>query len=87
MKIGGFERSDPLLCDLKEELVDELDLLWDVFIWNGYPRRFVDRTINGLCRKEQEKEMKKLQIEQQGEQKDNDSEYYDVLHAPCIASF
>ena len=31
--------------------------------------------------------MKMLQIEQDGKEKEDDSEYYNVLHAPYIAGF
>ena len=53
----------------------------------GYPRKLVDRTIKDSWKKELEKEMKKLQIEQHGEQQENNSEYYDVIHFPYIAGF
>ena len=31
---------------VKEDLLKELQLLRDVFVSNGYPRKLVDRTIN-----------------------------------------
>ena len=34
-----------MLCDLKEDLLEELDLLKNVFISNGYPEKLVSKTI------------------------------------------
>ena len=76
-----------LLCDIKEDLLDELDLLRDVFVSNGYPRKLINRTIKDSWRKELEKEVKQLQTEQHGEQQDNNNEYYDPLHTPYNAGF
>ena len=69
----GLIYTAHLLCNLKEDLLDELDLLRDVFISNGYPRKLVDRTIQESWKKELEKEMKKLQIEQHGEKQEDNS--------------
>ena len=57
--LKGLIHRAHLLCDLKEDLLDELALLGDAFISNGYPRKLVDRTIKDLWKKELEKEMKK----------------------------
>jgi len=49
VKLGvlkGLIHRAHLLCDLKEDLLDELNLLRDVFISNGYPCKLVQRTMN-----------------------------------------
>ena len=45
------------LCDLKEDLLNELQLLRDVFVSNGYPRKLVERTINNSWKVELKKEI------------------------------
>ena len=35
-----------MICDLKEDLLEELDLLKNVFIGNGYPEHLVTKTLN-----------------------------------------
>ena len=40
------------LCDLKEDLLEELALLKDVFISNGYPEALVQKTIKNSWEKE-----------------------------------
>ena len=83
----GLIHRAHLLCDIKEDLLDELDLLRDVFVSNGYPRKLINRTIKDSWKRELEKEMKQLQTEQHGEQQEDNSEYYDTLYAPYIAGF
>ena len=45
------------LCDLKEDLLCELQLLRDVFLSNGYPQKLVERTINNSWKVELKKEI------------------------------
>ena len=80
--LKGLIHRAQLLCDIKEDLLDELDLLRDVFVSNGYPRKLINRTIKDSWRKELEKEMKKLQTEQHGKKQEDDNEYFEILHAP-----
>ena len=37
-----------LLYDRKEDLLEEIQLLKDIFIANGYPKKLVDKTISQL---------------------------------------
>ena len=77
--------SSPCLCDEKQDLLDELSLLRDVFIANGYPERLVKETLEKSWEVETlkavlvgiEQEVKPVQ------QKD----YFDVLHAPYVKGF
>ena len=49
VKLGvlkGLIHRAHLLCDLKEDLLDELNLLRDVFVSNGYPYKLVNKTVN-----------------------------------------
>ena len=81
-----------MLCDLKEDLLYELNLLKDVFIANGYPKKLVEKTLKNSWKVELEKQLKALlhmQNEEQEnvEQEDDKSNYYDVLHVPYVAGF
>ena len=79
-----------LLCDLKDDLLDELQLLKDVFISNGYPSKLVEKTIKDSWRIDLEKELKntmKDSNEHFEEHPPDDSGYYDIFHAPYIAGF
>ena len=40
------------MCDLKEDLIEELDLLENVFISNGYPEHLVLKTLRELWPRE-----------------------------------
>ena len=80
----GLIHRAHLLCDLKEDLLDELNLLRDVFISNGYPAKIVNRTINESWAIELQKEL------MEAAQKDSNGEtyqFYNVLHAPYIQGF
>ena len=78
------------LCDLKEDLLNELQLLRDVFVSNGYPRKLVERTINNSWKVEFKKEIYALLHEEdilhQSEEAEN-SGYFETLQAPYIAGF
>ena len=58
--LKGFIHRAHLLCDRKEDLLEEIQLLKDVFIANGYPKKLVDKTINQSWKIELEKEMKRI---------------------------
>ena len=77
---------------LKEDLLCELNLLKDVFIANGYPKKLVEKTLKNSWKVELEKQLKALlhmqNDEQENvEQEDDKSNYYDVLHVPYVAGF
>jgi len=88
--LKGLIHRAHLLCDLKEDLLSELNLLKDVFISNGYPSKLVERTMNNSWKEELEKQLKALIREQNeenmyAEQEEEKSSYYDTLHVPYIA--
>ena len=91
--LKGLIHRAHLLCDKKEDLLEEIQLLKDVFMANGYPKRLVERTIKESWKIELEKEMKRLaeelaEIEKPEVHPDEKNEdYYDVLYAPYIAGF
>ena len=78
------------LCDLKEDLLNELQLLRDVFVSNGYPRKLVERTINNSWKVELKKEiyasLHEEDILHQNEEEENPG-YFETLQAPYIAGF
>ena len=90
--LKGLIHRAHLLCDQKEDLLSELNLLKDVFISNGYPKKLVGKTIKNSWKVEFEKQLKALVLEQNeenphAEQEVEDSGYYDTLHIPYIAGF
>ena len=90
--LKGLIHRAHLLCDQKEDLLSELNLLKDVFISNGYPKKLVEKTIKNSWKVELEKQLKALVLEQNeenphAEQEVEDSGYYDTLHIPYIAGF
>jgi hypothetical protein len=74
------------LCDLKEDLLEELALLKDVFISNGYPEVLVQKTIKSSWEKET---LKTMLFESNGIQdlRKEKEDLYDVFHAPYIQGF
>ena len=78
----GLIHRAHLLCDLKEDLLDELNLLRDVFVSNGYPYKLVNKTVNESW----SVELKKCISEEFGEKSEND-EYFEVLQAPYVRGF
>lgn len=90
--LKGLIHRAHLLCDLKEDLLCELNLLKDVFIANGYPKKLVEKTLNNSWKVELEKQLKALlhmqnEEDKNEEQEDEKSGYYDVLHVPYVAGF
>ena len=73
------------LCDLREDLLEELDLLRDVFIANGYPQECVTKTIDKSWNTET---LKAILVESNGIHDPQDKqEFNDVLHAPYVQGF
>lgn len=87
--LKGLIHRAHLLCDRKEDLLEEIQLLKDVFIANGYPKKLVEKTIDRSWKIELEKELKRLTDENldQNVLPNEASEYYDVLYAPYIPGF
>ena len=69
---------------MKEDLLDELNLLRDVLISNGDPTKIVNQTINNSWAIELKKEL--MEAAQKDENNEN-GEYLNVLHAPYIQGF
>jgi hypothetical protein len=72
------------LIDEKEDLLQELQLLKDVFIQNGYPIHLIEKTIQNSWKIEM---MKKLKEELGQEEELPNRNFYDILHAPYIQGF
>ena len=88
--LKGLIHRAHLFCDLKEDLLSELELLRNVFISNGYPRRLVDRTINNSWKVELKKQVY-TSLSEEGildhEEEEENPGYYNTLNAPYIAGF
>ena len=70
------------MCDLKKDLLEELALLKDVFISNGYPENLVLQTLDQSWTTET---LKAVLVGVQHDVKtENGKEYYDVIHAPYV---
>ena len=80
----GLIHRAHLLCDLKEDLLDELNLLRDVFVSNGYPTKIVNKTINDSWAIELKKEL--MEAAQKDSNNEND-QYYNVLHTLYVQGF
>ena len=79
-----------LFCDLKEDLLNKLQLLRDVFVSNGYPRKLVDRTINNSWQTELKKQIDTSLHDdnaQDTEEPEDNPGYFDTLNVPYIAGF
>ena len=70
------------ICDLKEDLLEELDLLKNVFICNGYPEKLVSKMITESWPRETLKAV--LKGVQHDVEVENPKEYFEVLHAPYV---
>jgi len=81
----GLIHRAHVLCDEKQDLLDELSLLRDVFIANGYPEKLVNNTLEKSWEVETLKAV--LVGVQQEVKAENQKEYYDVLHAPYVQGF
>ena len=79
--LKGLVHRAHVLCDLKQDLIDKLELLHDVFIANGYPAHLVEKTIQDSWKIEMIKGLKE-QFAEKTEEKEED--YHDVFHAPYV---
>ena len=53
--LKGLRHRAHILCDRKEDLLEELELLKNVFISNGYPEKLVLKTVQESWAKEKMK--------------------------------
>jgi len=79
-----LEKKYLLYCIL-EYLIEELDLLKNVFISNGYPEHLVVKTLQESWPRETLKAV--LKGVQQDVEVENEKEYFEVLHASCVKGF
>ena len=88
--LKGLIHRAHLFCDLKEDLLNELQLLRAVFVSNGYPRKLVDRTINNSWQIELKKQIDTSLYDdtvQDTEETGQNPGYFDTLNVPYIAGF
>ena len=88
--LKGLIHRAHLICDMKEDLLKELQLLKDVFISNGYPRKLVERTINDSWKSELKKQIDESLYDenrQDDEKPEENPGYFDTLNVPYIAGF
>ena len=84
--LKGLIHRAHVLCDKKEDLLEELELLKNVFISNGYPEKLVLKTVKKSWEKETMKAVL-VGIEQDVVIKEQRKDYYEVLHAPYVKGF
>jgi GIY-YIG catalytic domain len=83
--IKGLIHRAHILCDKNEDLLNEITLLKDIFISNGYPARNVEKIIKESWKEELRKS---LLDEQSAERnKNKSSEFYYILQAPYVKGF
>ena len=88
--LKGLIHRAHLICDMKEDLLSELQLLKDVFISNGYPRKLVEKTINDSWKSELKKQIDESLYDknrQDDEKPEENPGYFDTLNVPYIAAF
>ena len=79
--LKGLIHRAHVICDLKEDLLEELDLLKDVFIGNGYPEHLVTKTLNESWPRETLKAV--LKGVQQEWEVENQKDFFEVTRAVC----
>ena len=79
--LKGLIHRAHVLCDKKEDLLEELELLKNVFISNRYPEKLVLKTLKESWAKETLKAVLKGANQEVKVEKLKDS-YFEVLHAP-----
>ena len=81
---GHIHRAH-VICDLKEDLLEELDLLSNVFIRNGYPEKLVAKTLQESWPRETLKAV--LKGVQQDVEVEKKGDYFEVLNVPYVRDF
>ena len=84
--LKGLIHRAHVLCDKKEDLVEELELLKNVFISNGYPEKLVLKTVKESWAKETMKAVL-VGIEQDLVIEEKNKDYFEVLYAPYVKGF
>ena len=83
--LKGLIHRAHVICDLKEDLLEELDLLKNVFIGNGYPQHLVTKTLNESWPRETLKVV--LKGVQQDVEVEDSKDFFEVLHVPYVKGF
>ena len=83
--LKGLVHRAHVLCDEKEDLLEELELLRNVFICNGYPEHLVSQTLRESWPRETLKAVSRGV--QQDVEKEKNEDYFEVLHAPYVRGF
>jgi len=83
--LKGLVHRAHVLCDRKEDLLEELALLKNVFVSNGYPEKLVQKTVQESWAKETLKAIL-VGIEQDVEVEKR-KEFCEVLHVPYVKGF
>jgi hypothetical protein len=85
--LKGLIHRAHVICDEKEDLLEELELLRNVFICNGYPEHLVSATLKESWRRETLKAiLKGIQHDVEiVEEKEKD--YVELLRAPYVKGF
>ena len=83
--LKGLVHRAHVLCDRKEDLLEELALLKNVFVSNGYPEKLVQKTVQESWAKETLKAIL-VGIEQDVEVEKR-KEFCKVLHVPYVKGF
>ena len=88
--LKGLIHRAYLFCDLKEDLLSELQLLRAVFISNGYARKLVDRTIKDSWKVELKKQVY-ASLNDEGvvahEETEENPGYFKTFNAPYVPGF
>ena len=84
--LKGLIHRARVVCDKKEDLLEELELLKNVFISNGYPEKLVLKTFKESWAKETLKAVL-VGIEQDVVIEEQRKDYVEVLHAPYVKGF
>ena len=74
-----------VLCDLKKDLIEELDLLKNVFTSNGYPEHLVLKPLRESWQRETLKAV--LKRSATASEVENEQNYFEVLHAPYVKGY
>ena len=81
----GLIHRAHVICDLKEDLLEELDLLRNVFIRSGYPDKLLVKTLQESWPGETLKAV--LKGVQQVVEVEKKGDYFEVLNAPYVRGF
>ena len=84
--LKGLIHRAHVLSDRKEDLFEELELLKNVFVSNGYPEKLVLKTVQESWAKETMKAVL-VGIEQEVVVEERKKDYFEVLHAPYVQGF